>query len=97
MKNKIVSLLLMCTVLFWSVGVESANWQEDFERLCGATEAVDSLTAEELNGLVAECDALLEVIDKQAGKQKKIYLFRLKKCRNFFQYMVKLKEAETKE
>ena len=96
MKNKLVSII-MSALLLCSVMVQAATWQEDFERLCGATETADSLSVEELQSLVAECDTLLETIDKQADKQKKIYLFRLKKCRNFFAYLVSLKDQTKKE
>ena len=98
MKNKLVAFLIMCALLLGSAAaLQAGSWQDDFERLCGATETADTLSIEELNTLIVECDALLETIEKEGGKQKKIYLFRLKKCRNFFTYMVSLKEEKKKE
>jgi hypothetical protein len=81
--------LFCATPLLWS-----ATWQEDFERVCGATEKADAMSLEELKSALQETDHLLEVIEKEGGPQKKPYLFRLNKCRNFFVYMIGVKESE---
>lgn len=72
--------------------VAAVSWQEDFDRLCGYTSQTEEMSVEKLKGLVEECDKLLEVIKKSNSPQKKIYVFRLTKCRNFFEYMADLKE-----
>lgn len=73
----------------------AASWQEDFDRLCGYTNQTEEMSVDKLKGLVEECDRLLGVIEKSDSSQKKVYIFRLRKCRNFFQYMAELKEQDT--
>ena len=86
----VLSLLILLTDL--SLG--SSGWKADFDRLCGYTNQADEFSIEKLDGLVKECDALLAKIEKSGAPDKKIYLFRLKKCRNFFEYMADLKRNE---
>lgn len=81
--------LLCATTMLWG-----ATWQEDFERLCGATEKAETMNLDELKSALQETDRLLEVIEKEGGQQKKPYLFRLNKCRSFFAYMISVKESE---
>lgn len=70
---------------------------EAFERLCGATEKADSLPAAELKNHIAGCDALLETLNTADRPDKKILIFRLKKCRELFDYLLELsKDAAIK-
>ena len=68
------------------------NWQENFDHLCGLTDQAETMSVVELRETVKQCDALLAVIDRIDHPQKKIYLFRLRKCRNLFAYMVEVRE-----
>ncbi len=97
MKNNFMAYILAGLLVLLAGTVAAGDWAEDFGRLCGATETAESLSVDELKALIAECDTLREVIEKEAGKQKKVYLFRLEKCRNFFSYLVTLKETKQKE
>lgn len=85
-----LTLLLMFTS---SIGY-AAGWREDFERLCATTEQAETMSTDELKKVVEEVDQLREVIEKEGGQQKKLYLFRLQKCRSFFEYMLSTKESE---
>ncbi len=69
-------------------------WQEEFEEICSMVQAGDALTKEELNELIERADKLMEEIKKLDIPSKKVYLFRLKKCRKFFEYILELKETE---
>ena len=71
---------------------EGGSWKEDFERLCSLMEEASGLPDGKLTELIEESDHLLKTIEKLDDPQKKIYLFRLKKCRNFFVYSLELKE-----
>ncbi len=70
------------------------TWIEDFDRICGQAEEADSLQTAKLQELVIESDKLLEVIEAGNDPRKKVYIFRLKKCRNLFVYIMNLREAE---
>jgi len=97
MKNNFFTYMLAVLLVLFAGTTLAGNWAEDFGRLCGATETADSLSVDELKALITECDTLHDVIDREAGKQKKVYLFRLEKCRNFFSYLVSVKETKQKE
>jgi site-specific recombinase XerC len=94
MRVKMVIGFLAALLFFATTVGAAATWREDFERLCGTTERADSMSLEELKQVVVEADQLLETIEKDGGEQKKLYLFRLRKCRDFFAYMLSAKEME---
>ena len=100
MKKKThIGLLIIMIFFFLGAGVsEGGSWKEDFERLCSLMEEASGLPVEKLTELIEESDQLLKTIEVIDDPQKKIYLFRLKKCKNFFVYSLELKEVEkTKE
>lgn len=70
------------------------GWKEEFERICGQTEAATSLTREELDHLLAQSDELLETLERLKLPEAKVYVFRLKRCRSFFQYALELREMD---
>ena len=74
---------------------ENANLEATFNELCGRTDIAESLSVEELTTMVAECDTLEEKITNSSHPKKKILLFRLKKCRNFLDFMVQTKQLES--
>ena len=43
---------------------------------------------------MAECDQLQKKIEASDDEQKKLLLFRLKKCRDFLVYIAELKQLE---
>jgi hypothetical protein len=86
------SIFLIC-----SVSLYAETWRADFDRLCSYTQEAEALSVKELKDLIAECDKLLEVIQKSDIAEKKVYLFRLKKCRNFFDYILSIKGSQERE
>jgi hypothetical protein len=96
MKN--VSFLCICFLLGFAllqadVG-HAAQWKKDFERLCGATAEAQNLPADKVKILIQESNALLKTIEGLKHPEKKVYLFRLKKCRDFFEYVLALSEKD---
>jgi hypothetical protein len=88
-------MIIACSFALSSTcAVAAASWQEDFDRLCAYTDQTEEMAVDKLKGLVEACDKLLGVIEKSDSPQKKVYIFRLRKCRNFFQYMAELKEQD---
>ena len=68
------------------------SWKDEFNTLCGNTEKAMTMSEDELNIFIERCDKLLPVIEAADEPRKKAYLFRLGKCRKFFQYMIDSKE-----
>jgi hypothetical protein len=96
MKN--VSLFCICfllglALLHVDVG-HAAQWKKEFERLCGAMEEARTLPADKVKTLIQESDALLKTIEGLNVREKKVYLFRLKKCKGFFEYVLDLKDSD---
>jgi uncharacterized membrane protein len=92
LKNSIIACFI---VLFSSVaGAYAGSLQEDFDRLCVYTQEAESLSLEKLQELVTECDQLQKRIEESNDEKKKLLLFRLQKCRNFFAYIIELKQGE---
>jgi hypothetical protein len=89
----IILLLLMFTPYFSSFAAAEA-WIEDFDKICAEAEVADSLPTETLAELALKSDRLLAVIEASNDPRKKIYIFRLKKCRNLFAYIIDLREAK---
>jgi hypothetical protein len=51
-----------------------------------------SLSNEELQSLVERCEKLLPIIEQSTFVKKKVYLFRIKKCKDLFQYMIEVNQ-----
>jgi len=49
---------------------------------------------EDLNKLVARCDKLSSELEGSDSTQKKAYIYRTEKCRNFYQFLIELLEIE---
>ena len=71
-----------------------APLKNEFERLCGQTEIASSLTPGQLRELVIASDQLLEQLSSVADPWAKIYIFRLKKCRDFFSFMLESQKPD---
>jgi hypothetical protein len=63
------------------------DWRDEFERFCALTGSAARLNQTELERLIAESNGLLERIAVEGGAEGKVYLFRLRKCRDFFVFM----------
>ncbi len=69
-------------------------WKTEFEDLCSRTDNAEALARDELRGIVERCDKLKPVIEKLDESARKVYLKRLSMCRDFFVYMLELKDKE---
>ncbi len=86
----------------WGVGIfflgavvaEAGSWKDDFNRLCAQTATAESLSGQELDNLVAECDQVIRTVEKSDTPETKVILFRLKKCRNLFVYLREVKKNQ---
>ena len=53
-----------------------------------------ALPAPALEDLIRDARALEQTLEGMDLPDKKVYLFRLRKCRNFFQYLLDVKAPE---
>lgn len=54
----------------------------------------DALPASELENYIIECDSLVVRVEKSDHARKRLMLFRLMKCRNYFAYLIETKQPE---
>lgn len=86
-----LSIVTILTLLV-TVPAMAEEWKEDFERLCSQTQTAGDMSYDELKVLLEECDTVLETIQALNNPRNKVYIFRLKKCRSFYQYTMDLKD-----
>lgn len=72
----------------------TAAWKEEFERICAQTEIATSLSAEQLYQLIKDSDVLLEKLHGVEDPWAKVYIFRLKNCKRFFNFALEWQEKE---
>jgi hypothetical protein len=70
------------------------DWRTEFDEICSKVQEGNSLDEEELRALIRRADVLMERIRNLDIEPKNVYLFRLKKCRAFFQYIIEPKERD---
>ncbi len=70
------------------------GWKEEFEAVCGRTDAAMTLGREELKDLVARCDRLKEKIESEEESTRKVYLRRLKSCRDLYLFVLDTRKPE---
>ena len=89
---KILTIFIIICVSSLSFA-NDASWKKEYNRLCGNTQEGMLLPEKELMTQIEECDKLLTTINATDNPKKKLYIFRLKKCRNFYQYIIDSKES----
>jgi hypothetical protein len=66
----------------------------EFDRLCGQVQNAPNLTVEELEQLIEDCAALTQRLEQSENPQAKIWIQRLKMCRDFFEYSIDVMAEE---
>lgn len=89
-------ILVMLTLIIPSVAL-SADWEDEFEDICSKAGDADSYSIEELQALIDRSDKLLKKIKASDNRRKKIFIMRLKKCRNFFAFTIEVKQGENSQ
>jgi len=90
-KNILILPFLFASLLFVSAKSFAEDaWLPEFEDICGRTEDSGNMTEEELKAIVERCDKLRPAIEMSENPQKKVYLFRLDKCKNLFLYILEV-------
>lgn len=70
------------------------DWNREFEDICSRTQDAMSFTIEELKDLVERCEKLEPSIEKLDDTRRKIYLKRLRMCRDLFAFALESKMKE---
>ncbi len=88
-----VVILVMLSLMIPSVALTS-DWKDEVEDICFRTGDADSYSIEELQALIDRSNKLLKKIKASDNRRKKMYIMRLKKCRNFFAFTIDVKQGE---
>jgi hypothetical protein len=67
-------------------------WKAEFEAVCSRTDVAMTLSVSELKDLVARCVKLAPEIEAQEESTRKVYLRRLRMCRDLYKYVLETKE-----
>lgn len=78
-----------------ALAVEAApEWKAEFDAVCGQTDNAAAMSVADLKKALAQCDALQPKIEALEATPRKIYLKRLKMCRNLYTYLLEGKEKK---
>ncbi len=97
MMKRIFAALVLVLFAFTAVAFSSEkvkSWKDRFDEICGKVQIAESLSTEELQKLIRESEELIKRLQEIDQPVKKVYIFRLKKCRSFFQYILQLRESK---
>jgi hypothetical protein len=70
------------------------SWKNEFEDVCSKTQDAMAFSPDELRSLIARCDKLKPVVEKLDETQRKVFLKRLKLCRDLFFFVLESKEKK---
>ncbi len=91
--------LILLALIFFVFGIftnsrhtcAEDSWKAEFEDICSKTDIAMTFTREELNTLINRCDKLKPIIERLDESQRKVYLKRLKMCRDLFKFALESK------
>lgn len=75
------------------------DWKAEFNDVCGRTHNALAFSKDELNDLIGRCDMLkprIEKLDESKATERKVYLQRLKMCRQFYAFVLGTKAEPDK-
>jgi hypothetical protein len=88
-----VVIFVMLSLMIPSLALTS-DWKDEVEDICSRTGVADSYSIEELQALIDRSNKLLKKIKASDNRRKKMFIMRLKKCRNFFAFTIDVKQGE---
>lgn len=75
---------LLASPAFGAPDAPAATWEADFAAIAVETDRATTLSREELQRLVAECDRLRPIIEALPETPRKVYRRRLEMTRNLY-------------
>lgn len=70
------------------------DWRSEFDELCSKTTDAMGLSTDELKGLADRCDRLQTRIEQLEETERKVFLKRLRMCRDLYRYVI---DSRTKQ
>jgi len=70
------------------------GWKAEYESVCSKTDVAMTLSITELKDLISRCDRLKPRIEAEEESTRKVYLRRLRMCRDLYQYVLDSKEPK---
>jgi len=97
-----IAILVLSIALFLidslSFADEEDAWKKEFDELCGHTNEAMALPAERLNQLIDRCNKFISKIEAADNPRKKVYLFRVQKCKDLYQFVIdSIKEGRLRQ
>ncbi len=89
-----LGILLPAACLFPASAGAEQGWKEEFEAVCSRTDAAMALSTDELKGLIGRCERLKEKIEAEEESTRKIYLRRLKSCKDLYSYVLETRKPQ---
>ncbi|RJQ53500.1 MAG: hypothetical protein C4526_06480 [Nitrospiraceae bacterium] len=86
--------ILTVAIVFGGYAYAQEDWKTEFEAVCAVTQDPSELSSDKLKELADRCDRLSPVIEKLDESQRKVYLKRLRMCRNLFIFIVESREKK---
>ena len=90
LKSDIAKILFLIAILICVSTLSFANeesWRDEYNSICGDSQEAVLLPREEINTLIDKCDKLLNKIKAADNPRKKIFIFRIEKCKNFYKFI----------
>ena len=94
-------LAVLCVTVLASMAPASGaadsegGWKVELEEVCVKTDISMTLSREELQALILRCEELEKRIGEEDEVVRRIYLRRLKRCRDLFVYMMESKTEDS--
>jgi len=92
----VIMMLCMLSAAAAVFAGAAESWKASFDEICGKVQSADNLTDQELTTLIEKADKLAPEIQKSEDPAKKVYLQRLKKSRNMYQFMLDTRKVAEK-
>jgi hypothetical protein len=70
------------------------DWRQEFDDVCSRTQDAMAMTPQELQALVDRADRLLPRIERLDETQRKVFLKRLRMCRDLYQFVLEEKSKK---
>ncbi len=97
LKSDIAKILLLIAILICVSNLsfaDESSWRKEYNSICGNSHEAVLLSKEDLIVRIDRCKELLNTIKSSDNPRKKIYIFRLEKCSNLYQYFMDGKKDE---
>lgn len=84
------AMLLVCML---PLAAPAGDWRVEFDDICARVDTADSLSSEELARLISRADDVIRQIDESGDPARKVFMTRLKRCRDFFEFTLQTRES----